>query len=126
MGNNTIRILLIDDDRSLLVMCEHILTGLGYNVITHSNGDDALELFLGLPDHFDLIICDYNMPGLDGAELSCKILDVRPDIPIIICTGYYNDFCENDAEKLGIKGYIKKPFVKKDLDGVVQQLLGYR
>ncbi len=117
------RILLVDDDVHLLNMAEKIIERLGYNVIAHTNSDDALQIFKDLPSQFDLVITDYRMPGMNGAELSREILKVAPDIPIIMCSGFTSEFSGEDADALGIKRFIRKPLMKKDFALLIEDAL---
>ncbi len=117
------RILLIDDDIHLLNMAEKIIERLGYNVISHTNSNDALEIFRDLPSQFDLVITDYRMPGMNGAELSREILKIDPDMPIIMCSGFSSEFSEQDANALGIKRFIRKPLMKKDFALLIEDAL---
>ncbi len=123
MNDKQHRILLVDDDIHLLKLGERIIQGLGYNVISHTKSTDALELFRDLPNQFDLVITDYRMPEMDGAELSKEILKITPDIPIIMCSGFSSDFSEKDAHTLGISWFIRKPLMKKDFAKLIEEAL---
>ena len=113
------RILLIDDDPQLLLLSEIVLRKLGYNVISHSNSNQALELFRDLPGQFDLVITDYRMPGKNGAELSREILKIDPDMPIILCAGEDSVFDDEELKSTGVKLFIRKPFLKTDFVSMV-------
>lgn len=117
------RILLIDDEKDLLLLSERILVGLGYRVIAASCSLEALELFKDLPEQFDLIITDYRMPKMNGDQLSREILQINPLIPIIMCSGYTSDFGRADAAEIGIKWYVRKPLMKKDFVELVDKVL---
>ena len=80
-------------------------------------------MFGRTPDAFDLIITDYTMPRLTGAELAREMLAVRPDIPIILCTGYSENISREEAESIGIRRYIMKPVVMGDLARNIRELL---
>jgi two-component system, cell cycle sensor histidine kinase and response regulator CckA len=123
MNGKPYRILLVDDDIHLLKLGERIIKGLGYNVISHTKSTDALEIFRDLPNQFDLVITDYRMPEMDGAELSKEILKITPDIPIIMCSGFSSDFSEKDANELGINWFIRKPLMKKDFAKLIEEAL---
>tara|TARA_Y100000589_G_scaffold303957_1_gene316749 strand:- start:346 stop:726 length:381 start_codon:yes stop_codon:yes gene_type:complete len=123
MSDRTYRILLVDDDIHLLKLGEKIIQRLGYNVISHSKSTDALEIFRDLPNQFDLVITDYRMPDMNGAELSREILKITPDIPIIMCSGFSSDFSEQDAHSLGITWFIRKPLMKKDFAELIEKAL---
>lgn len=124
MNNNKHRILLVDDEPQLLKLCEMIIHRLGHDVIAHSSSSEALEMFKDFPTHFDLIMTDYRMPEMNGAELCTEILKIMPDIPIIMCSGYSSEFSEHDAQALGIKWFIHKPLLKSDFDKLITEALG--
>ena len=123
MNEKNYRILLVDDDGQLLKMGEKIIQKLGYNVISHTKSTDALELFKDLPNQFDLVITDYRMPEMNGAELSKEIHKITPDIPIIMCSGFSSDFGKEDAHALGINWFIRKPLMKKDFAKLIEEAL---
>ncbi len=118
------RILLVDDDPHVLSTSEQILTKLGYKVIANSNSKEALELYKDLPSQFDLVISDYRMAHLNGAQLSEEIQKITPNMPIIICSGDDSAFGSKDAKKKGIKWFIRKPLLKKDFANLVERALG--
>ena len=126
MEAKSFRILLVDDDVQLLSLAEKIIDRLGYNVISHASSRDALEIFRDLPGQFDLVITDFRMPGMNGAELSREILRINPEIPIIMCSGYSSDFGEEDAESLGIRWFIRKPLMKKDFATLIEDVLHHK
>jgi signal transduction histidine kinase/CheY-like chemotaxis protein len=103
------RILLVDDEVSLLDCMEEFLESHGYDVIKSSNSTLALDMFSEEPEKFDLVITDQTMPKLTGTEFSKKLLKIRPDIPIILCTGYSELISEASAIEVGIRAYMKKP-----------------
>ncbi len=120
------RILLVDDDEHLLLLGETIIKRLGYDVIAHSNANDALEIFKDLPEQFDLLITDFRMPRMNGAELCKEVLKVNPEIPIIMCSGYSSLFGEEDAIALGIKRFIRKPLLTKEFATLIKEALDNR
>ncbi len=103
------RILYVDDEAGILNIGKKILEKYGYQVNTRSNSRNALRLFTSSPQDFDLIITDQTMPKLSGAELAIEILKIRPDIPIILCTGYSEALSREDAKKIGINTFLFKP-----------------
>ena len=117
------RILFIDDETELTKSCCNFLSGIGYNVSGQTDSETALALFKSHPDDFDLIITDYNMPGLRGDKLAEKILAEKPTIPIILCSGYSHSFDKNDAASLGIREYLKKPISLKGLALTVRKYM---
>lgn len=120
------RILFVDDEETLVEMAHEMLKNLGYEVIAERGSLDALNLFLDQPDRFDLIITDMTMPRMTGLDFARQALGVRPDIPVILCTGYSELITERSAKSLGIRELIKKPFTLADLSGAVRRVLDGR
>lgn len=120
------RVLLVDDEASIVQIEKQMLEDLGYIVTTKTNSMDALETFRSQPDQFDLIITDMTMPKLTGVDLSWEILQITPDFPIILCTGFSDKVNRERAEELGIQEYLEKPFDRYDfaqaIDRVLQRL----
>jgi len=119
----TEKILVVDDEKTLTDMIEHMLQILGYHVVTRSSSPDALELFRRNPDRFDLIISDMTMPEMNGDKLARKILDIRRNIPIILCTGYNEHISEEKAKEMGIRDLIMKPFAMEELARTIRRVL---
>ena len=120
-GND--RVLVVDDDRIIVEMETQILEALGYRVTALNNSLDALQTFQRAPREFDLILTDMTMPGLTGKELSLRIHAIRPEIPIILCTGF-SEFIDNDrCGEIGIQGFLKKPILRRDLAETVRKVL---
>jgi PAS domain S-box-containing protein len=117
------RILFVDDDKMLTVLGQQLLESFGYTVTVTTNSLNALEIFRSAPDAFDLIITDMTMPGLTGKELSRRFLDIRPEIPIIICTGCSDQISETQAKESGIRESVMKPYTIKGLDKSIRRVL---
>ena len=100
-----------------------MLEGLSYEVATETGSMAALERFKADPEQFDLIITDMTMPKMTGDRLSQEILKIRPDMPIILCTGYSNRISEEKAQELGIRKYIDKPIEMVTLARSVREVL---
>jgi PAS domain S-box-containing protein len=107
------RILLVDDEESIIQVEKKLLSDAGYRISEHTGSQSALTQFKQTPDQFDLVITDMTMPKLTGIQLSKKILKIRPDIPIILCTGFSNDLTPETVKEIGLSTYLKKP-IKKD------------
>ncbi len=121
--SNNERILIVDDEEVIGNMYRIALERLGYSIIVHHNSQKALEVFMNSPDHFDLIITDQTMPHLSGSDLAKKILQIRQEIPIILCTGYSTMISEEKAKEIGIAKFVIKPVNIKELALTVQELL---
>lgn len=116
-------ILLVDDEEPIAHLEKLLLERFGYQVTARTGSVDALETFKSHPDQFDLIISDMTMPNMTGDELTRRLIALRPDIPIIICTGFSERIDQNKAADLGIKGFVMKPIVKAELARVVRKVL---
>ena len=119
----TEHILFVDDEKVLAEMARNMLVRLGYTVAVHTDSIEALRMFSNQPDSFDLVITDQTMPAMTGVDLARKMLDIRPDIPIILCTGYSNLISEEQAGSMGIKGFAMKPLIKKDFSALIRRTL---
>lgn len=117
------RILLVDDDVSLRDMLTRILTNLGYKVTAFSNSEETFNTFERSPHSFDLLLTDMTMPHMTGAELTQKALAIRPDFPVVLCTGYSESINAEKAKAIGIKGYVMKPVIKRDLANAIRSAL---
>jgi PAS domain S-box-containing protein len=116
-------ILLIDDEQMLAEMSKAMLERLGYRVTSETNSIEALVTFRKQPQLFDLMITDQTMPGMTGIDLARLMLQIRPGLPIILCTGYSTLISEEKAKSLGIKGFALKPVTKEGLGTLVRRVL---
>ena len=119
----TEHILLVDDEASIVDFGRKALERLGYLVTTRTDSLVALELFRARPDDFDLVISDMTMPHLTGDRLATEMMAIRPDLPVIIVTGYSNKISEDRAAGLGLKALAFKPIVMGDLARTVRKVL---
>ncbi len=117
------RALIVDDEEVLVNMSKMMLTSLGYDVTIMTSSSMALQIFEKAPDNFDFIISDMNMPKMNGAELIRRILKIRPDIPIILCTGFSELIDSEKASALGVKKFLMKPVLKRELAEAVREVL---
>ena len=117
------RILIIDDEESLVKIGYQRLERLGYKVEATISPIEALELFRSQPDHFDLVITDLTMPKMTGDKLVKEILNIRSTIPIILCTGFSEKIDEKKSKAIGASGYLEKPHDKRDLAKMVRKVL---
>ncbi|MBN2040219.1 MAG: response regulator [Spirochaetes bacterium] len=120
-GNESI--LIVDDEPILVNMQQNTLLSLGYRVTSTTSAIDALNIFSSDPDKYDLIITDMTMPEMTGDKLSEELLKKRPDIPIIICTGYSSLINPEKADKIGIKKYLMKPVSKRQISHAIREVL---
>jgi signal transduction histidine kinase/ActR/RegA family two-component response regulator len=119
----TEHILFVDDEPVLVTLAEKMLTKLGYNVVTRASSTEALELFQKDPDKYDLVITDMTMPGMTGDRLAQKFMEIRHDIPIILCSGYSEHISEKKAKKIGIRAFVMKPLEMKVLAKTIRKVL---
>jgi PAS domain S-box-containing protein len=117
------KILLVDDEKTLAKMGRLMLERLGYDVITCTSSREALETFQTRPQDFDLVISDKTMPEMTGFDLAAQLKITRPDIPVIVCTGYSEDIEVNRAAGLGISRLLMKPLSLDDLANAVREVL---
>jgi len=108
-------ILFVDDEEALIDAGKRMLTRLGYRVTATSNAVEAIEIFRQKPETFDLVITDMTMPHATGVELAKKILAVRRDIPILLCTGFNEGVSSESSKEFGIQGYIMKPYTQNEV-----------
>ena len=117
------RILLIDDEEQIVSMEQQMLENLGYQVTARTDSIEALSEFSKQPQNFDLVITDMTMPHMTGDELAQKLLDIKPDIPVILCTGFNEDITEEKAMSMGIQKFVMKPVIKNDLATTIRTVL---
>ena len=121
--SGTESILFVDDELALANAAKHMLESLGYDVITRTNSLEALELFEHQPDRFDLVITDMTMPGLTGDQLAQKLMEIRSDLPVILCTGFSARINEEKALALGIRAFVSKPVLKRRIAQTIRKVL---
>ena len=119
----TEKILLVDDEEAIVRMEQLMLKQLSYEVTTRAGSVDALEAFKANPDRYDLIITDMTMPNMTGIQLAQEIKKIRPEIPIIICTGFSDQIDDEKCKAMGIQGYVMKPIVRREFAGIIREVL---
>lgn len=117
------RLLIVDDEKMVAEVGKSMLEKLGYSVTMHTESNEALELFKSDPNKFDLVITDQTMPNLSGYEMAKKMLEVRPDIPIILCTGYSSKVDRTKAMHIGIREFAMKPLDIMELAFLIRKVL---
>ena len=105
----TEKILVVDDEEPIARIMQRSLINLGYRVTVCTSSPEALEIVTGNPDEFDLLITDMTMPEMTGTTLARKILEIHPEMPVILCTGYSDAIDDVRAKSFGIRDYIRKP-----------------
>jgi PAS domain S-box-containing protein len=119
----TERILVIDDDGTLLGMTRATLERQGYRVTAMRDPEEALRAFSATPQAWDLVLTDRTMPRMNGEEVARAILRVRPEMPVIICTGFSDTVTEEKARSIGIRAFLMKPIVGRELTATVRDVL---
>ncbi len=121
LGNE--KILFVDDEPFQVDIGKQMLERLGYKVTATTKSIEALEIFRENPEKFDLVITDMTMPNMTGDQLAEILRSIRPDIPIIVCTGYSEKITDEKAKKIGIKGLIMKPVVMREIAMIIREAL---
>jgi signal transduction histidine kinase/ActR/RegA family two-component response regulator len=122
IGGNE-RILVVDDEEVIVTLQKQMLESLGYHVTTLTSSTDTFTTFQSHPHKYDLLITDMAMPDLTGIELARKIKAIKPDFPIILCTGFSELINGEKASTFGISGYLMKPVMKQDLNFTIREVL---
>lgn len=116
-------ILFIDDEESIVDFGKNMLESLGYEVVAKTSSMDALKTFGEEPERFDLVITDQTMPNLTGDSLAREILSIRPEVPIILCTGFSHTMDAEKAKEIGISEYLMKPYDVQKIATTIRRLL---
>lgn len=115
------RALYVDDEEQIAVLGQRMLEHLGYDIVSFTKSTEALKTFLNDPYAFDFVITDQTMPDLTGTELAARILELRPEMPIILVTGYSERVTPESAKQAGIREYIMKPLVLSELGEAISR-----
>ncbi|HME44163.1 MAG TPA: PAS domain S-box protein [Syntrophorhabdales bacterium] len=122
LPRGTERILFIDDEGPIVELGQGVLRRLGYTVVAKRSGTEALETFRE-DRAFDLVITDQTMPEMTGVMLAAELLKLKPDLPVILCTGYSESVSRETAQEVGISEFLMKPLSKRELAGAVRRAL---
>jgi len=117
------KILIVDDEVVLITLQKGMLERLGYNVTSRTSSIEALEAFRANPDKFDMVITDMAMPSMSGDRLAVELIKIRPDIAILLSTGFSTIMSEEKALSMGIRGFIMKPVTIRDIDKKIREVL---
>jgi CheY-like chemotaxis protein len=112
----------VDDEPALVDIGKKMLEHLGHEVIVRTSSLEALEAFRNNPERFDLVISDKTMPQMTGFDLAREIKQIRPDIPIIICTGFSDTIDSSKAKDMGIIGLVMKPIVMREMAETIKRV----
>ena len=122
-SGNGERILFVDDERSLVRIADRILSDLGYVPTIETDSVRALELLRGAPDAFDLLVTDFSMSGLNGLDLARAVHTIRPDLPILLATGFIAEIPPDDLERVGVRATVQKPVTRRELGEAIHSAI---
>lgn len=117
------RIMVVDDERMLLILASELLRDAGYSVVTAQSGFECLDLFRASPRHFDLVVLDLSMPLMDGEETFQRLRGLRPDVRVMLCTGFVQQERLKGMLDAGLCGFIQKPIGSEQYLKVVRTAL---
>ena len=117
------RILFVDDEPVLANIGKQSLETLGYDVETRTSSIEALELFKAQQDRFHLVITDMTMPNMTGEDLAQELMRIKPNIPIILCTGFSAKIDDQKASAMGIRAFVLKPMVLREIATTIRKVL---
>ena len=120
------KILLVDDEEEISTMARKMVEFLGYEVTTCTSSVEAFEIFEAQPDEYDLVITDQTMPVMSGTQLTQNLLSIRPDLPVILCTGHSNVVSAENAADFGIREFIMKPYTLQKFSNTIHKILGQK
>ncbi len=126
MPSGSEKILFVDDEGSSVEVVQEMLQEMGYTVMATANVLEALALFNENPDRFDLVITDKNMPHMTGFDFGRELLRIKPDLPVILCTGSQDQDDIDKAKELGFRDVIKKPMLMRDMAETIRCVLDLR
>ena len=117
------RIMVVDDEEAIRYLVKKILVPNGYQVDLFQDGSEAWQAFKRDPRKWSLVVTDQTMPIMTGEELATKVMELSPDLPVILCTGYSESISVDKALSLGIKAYLHKPIAMNELLASVHRVL---
>jgi two-component system, cell cycle sensor histidine kinase and response regulator CckA len=123
IARGTETIMVVDDEKDIRLLVKELLENMGYTVKPCEDGIQALSVFQNAPLEVDLVITDMTMPNMSGDELAERLIQIRKDIPVILCTGYSEQISEDQALDVGIARYMAKPILNQDLVKVAREVL---
>jgi CheY-like chemotaxis protein len=119
-------VLYVDDEEALVFLATRMLRRLGYQVTGLSDAAQALQEFRARPHAFDVVVTDTSMPGLSGLALTEQVRSIRPEVPVVLVSGYFRPEDLESAQRLGVKGVIFKPHSAQELSETIRRVIGRR
>jgi CheY-like chemotaxis protein len=123
MDGNSGRILVVDDEEMVRRLAKTMLIKLGYEVVTASNGIEAVEIYRSESETFDLIVLDMVMPGMDGQQCFLALKSINPDVRAVISSGYSQEGSAQETLDEGVRGFVQKPYRLSELSSVIEKAL---
>jgi CheY-like chemotaxis protein len=117
------RVLVVDDEEMALTLVKQILSTAGYQVTTAQSGFECLDLFRRRPHSYQLVLLDLTMPFMDGEETFHRLREIRPDMPVVLCTGFIQSDRLEGMMKAGLTGYLRKPLAPDEIVSNVRSVL---
>lgn len=116
-------VLYVDDDEDIVYIQEKILERYGYDVSVFLHPMDALEHFKSYPERFDIAIVDLVMPSMNGDQLASELKKLKPNLPVVLCTGFGSEIAEQQVKDLGLNGFLIKPIARNTMLETVSRLV---
>jgi PAS domain S-box-containing protein len=116
------RVLVVDDEPAVARALTRLLTSIGHEVTTETDPEEALQSVVRNPMAFDVILTDQTMPGMTGDALARAVLSIRPDLPVVLCSGYSEHYQLDDSQRDGIRAFLTKPLDREQVRSVLDSL----
>src|SRR4029077_19418836 len=123
MPTNKPQILAVDDEEIALMLVKQLLTTAGYRVTTAQSGFECLDLFRRRPLSYQLVLLDLTMPFMDGEETFHRLREIRPDVPVMLCTGFIQNERLEKLMTAGLAGFLRKPFAPDEVGAQVKAIM---
>ena len=123
MAGGSESILLVDDEPQIVNLLQVMLSSMGYRVSAFTDSVEAAKAFEANPREFNLVLTDMTMPGITGQELARRVLHVRPELPVLLATGFSERINEEQARRIGIRKFLYKPILRSDLAQALREAL---
>lgn len=117
------KLLFVDDEKGIIRTGQRILERRGYEVVATTKPLEALEIFMEKPSDFDVVLTDLDMPDMTGLELSRRFLEIRPDIPVVLATGFSADITPEILKNAGVREMVMKPMIAGELAETVRRAM---
>jgi len=116
-------VLFLDDEEPLVHLASRMLGRMGYRVVAFTQASEALEAFRSEPGRFDVVLTDLSMPGASGMDFARSVLEIRPDIPVVLATGHIDPPDLERARHIGVREVILKPSTLEDMGNAFRRVL---